>query len=132
MNKKLNYDFKLKDYEATKARHIVQIRKVRTQANWDKIIDSNWMEEIEGMIKNGLRSTWWEYNIVKEDGRLHDYRNHQSKLREVKTAINGTTRQFIKAQLKWYGLPESWDTAFYILYYKRINAGMKRLAKYYL
>lgn len=57
--KKLDYTFHLKDLEATKARHAVQISKVRKQAKWDSIMDSTWLEDIEYMVKTG-----WEDMVV--------------------------------------------------------------------
>ena len=131
----MDYTFKLKDFEATNKQHNSRIKKVRQAIDFDTLMGSNWIEEVEYYLKTGglgVGSYWHTFSVQKEDGNLYNFRESKSKLRMVKTVINNATRAFITNSLKFHELPESWDTAFYLAYYSKINMGMKRLAKYYV
>lgn len=119
------YNFELRDYEGTKARHESRALKVKQSIKYADIFNQRTPLTIAEHIKN---QTWYTWNI-REDGRLAKWHESKAKTREVKTAVNAATRQYIIDKLKAEGLPKSWDTAVYIAYYNRVNAIMAKVMR---
>lgn len=119
------YNFTLRDYEGTKARHESRVSKVLESIKYEDIFN----QRTALTIAEDLRAkTWYSWNI-REDGRLADWSKSKAKTREVKTAVNAATRQYIIDKLTAEGLPKSWDTAVYIAWYEAINEVMARVCR---
>lgn len=118
-----NYDFKLKDFEATKSRHLGQIKKIKAdkEITYDFII-GNYLADhtINELVGNRyfFFEQWFKGKAITK-----------TLLRSLKTFINGATREYIKNSLTNENRPVSWDTAIYLVYYKKINAEMKAITK---
>jgi len=120
-----NYEFSVKDYRATKSKHSPQIRRIQESGvKYDNIIDDRFIDDVTQV----LVSKPWFYDWFRQRIQKQGYLS-KSDLRELKTAINGATRTAITGSLGFGGFPESWTTAFYIIYYKRINAFMTKMTK---
>jgi len=131
---KLNYDFQLKDFNETQSKHLGQIKRLKEaikKLNSESIygfeVWDNFLENVEYRAKN---TPFFNYNLYEKDSWVNKL-SPKRRLRMVKSYINGQTREQIIEELKARNWPESWDTAFYCLYYKKINRIMKDLAKNY-
>jgi len=132
---KLDYTFKLKDLEATKNRHIGRIKRLKQaikeinkQSVYGFGVDwANFQEKVEYVAKD---TAFYNYLLLKSDSWVSEL-SPKKRLRMVKTFINQQTRLMIIRELEARKLPKSWDTAFYILFYKKINSLMKDLVKNY-
>lgn len=124
---KLNYDFKVKDFEATQSKHLGRIIKLKKYIKEnDPTLPFDWMaDNVESDIK---KSNFYFYNIYQKDGWVRNLKP-KSRLRMIKTLVNNTTRENISKWLEYEPLPASYDTAFYCLYYKKINRIMSSVAK---
>ena len=127
----MKYAFKLRDFQATKKRHLVRIRKLEARLlsrdlnnNYHPLED--WLGEAKEIISSKVHNDdYYMYN-TQRGGRLTD-RTKQSVIKEVKTFVNRYAREWIREWLVDNDLPESWDTAFYCLYYRPINKIMREL-----
>lgn len=128
----LDLNFKLRGPEGTRQRHIVQINKLKNRGiTFDDILprqppQGDYIAEQAIEQERLQRNPYFIHNIY-ESGRWKECSQNVAK--EMKAAINSATRDEIKFQLKEKGLPESYDTAFYILHYKKTNALMKKILK---
>lgn len=121
-----DFEFKIRNFAATKQKHQKQIKKLKELViTYDDVIRSN----VEDFIVTRIMTdgSWWRYYFVprvKEKDRLT-----QSMLKELKSRVNDAMKYYIRSSLEWNKVPISYFTAFYIAYYKRINALMKRATK---
>ena len=74
--------------------------------------------EIVGSTAWHLRSQWKDW-----DDRT------QAVVKQIKSWVNGVTKNYISERLKDNGIPASYDTAFYLKYYPQVNAVMKDVAE---
>lgn len=130
----LNYDFRLKNFTETQSKHLGEIKrlkeaikKLNSESVYGFEVWDNFQENIEYRAKN---TPFFNYNLYRKDSWVNEL-SPKRRLRMVKSYINGQTREQIIDELKQRGWPKSWDTAFYCLFYKRINRVMKDLAKNY-
>jgi len=119
----LNY--KIKNLEGTRDKHHGRIKKLKEKSvKYDDIIENRFADDVEDI----LVSKPWFYRYFKEDiykkGKLT-----QSDIRSLKTAVNDATRTAIKGSLEFNDLPPSYDTAFYVANYNKINNMMKKVTK---
>lgn len=123
MNTKFNYEFKLRDFEGTKTRHLGQVQKIKADKE---------------MSFNNIMGSYTEDNIISylfNDGHYYFESWFKGKeitktlLRSLKCLVNTRYRYEIENTLKWNEKPISWATAFYVVNYKKINAEMKAITK---
>ncbi|MBE3120705.1 MAG: hypothetical protein IMZ53_08425 [Thermoplasmata archaeon] len=127
----LDLNFKLRDPEGTRQRHMVQIRKLKERKiSFEGILptmpsgaDYTGERAVEERMQD---NHFFIYNIY-ESGQWKEC--SQKVAKEMKSLINNATRDEIKFQLKDKGIPNSYDTAFYMMYYKKTNALMKKILK---
>lgn len=126
-NTKLNYEFSIRSIEDTTNKHIEHINKLKK----DKQILKKILDQLE---ENNISEIWqnhafvgysYAYGIVK---RLRVNKT-QKDLKALKNPINYVTRAHIEYLLQYYNIPKSYATAFYCIYYNRINKLMKRNLK---
>jgi len=126
INKKageLNFNFAVKDFDSTQYKHRVQIQRIKdSDLKFKEIID-NCAED--SIVSNILNSNYWIFNIGENIKKPVS----KSDLRTLKQLVNSFTWKYIRNVLDWYNKPKSWNTAFYISHYKRINAMMTRITK---
>jgi len=122
MKTKFNYDFKVKDFEATKDRHLGQIKKIKADKEISLEMMGNYVED--NIISNlvGEKYIYFEHWFKGKEMT-------KTLLRSLKTFVNCAYRGEIKRALEWNEKPISWATAFYCIYYKRINNEMKAITK---
>jgi len=135
MKVKLNYEFALKDFEATRLNHLGKIERLKRaikKLNGESIygFEMDWGNFQEIVEYHAKMTSFYNYSLLDEKGWVNQLSPKQ-RLRMVKTFINDQTRQQIVRELENRELPKSWDTAFYLLFYKKINRIMKDLAKNY-
>ena len=131
IDKNLKFRYGVKDFQATKQKHQKTIDRMnKTDLKFEDILDSDSYENIalDVCFPSGERGSLWFSYIMKpkilERGKV--MQNHINSLR---TAVNGRTREIIKRLIVAEGYPKSWDTAFYIKYYNKINKLMIRATK---
>lgn len=117
-----NYDFKLKDFEATKSRHLGQIKK--TKADKEITLDIMGYDTQDVIISYLVGDRHYYFDTWFKDKPIT-----KTLLRSLKCFVNGQYYEQIKRNLKWNEKPESWATAFYCIYYKKINTEMKAITK---
>ena len=124
---KLNYDFSIRSIEATKVNHSKRIEKLLKNKDTLKSMIENLENENEDWMFSNIDSS---RNYCYYD-RLNIFRKEkkQKQLKELKSFFNYNTINHIKYLLKSYNMPESYFTAFYCIYYKRINKLMKQNLK---
>jgi len=118
--KKLNYEFKVLNFDRTYDNHTDRMRKVR--ASGFKFRVPQKFEVVHLVMKR-----------INESSILLGYvagMTDTQQLRWVKQEVNAFTRLKIQKQLTMAGLPKSWDTAIYMMRYNTINAFMAEEAKY--
>lgn len=118
----LNYDFKLRNIDKTRENHASQMLKVKSQIKFDDILDEWAIENIASNIQN---YGYYQYN-TRIDGRWHD-KTKQAVIKELKSLVNQYTRAYIQERLDGNGYPKSWDTAFYMVYFDKVNKLMKTM-----
>jgi hypothetical protein len=118
----MNFDFKLKNMAGSIEKHYGRIEKIKkSDLKYSDVIDDNFESELISQVYN---ATWFQYRYARVPQVVS-----QSLVRELKTGVNGVTRNMIRNSLKYAGFPESWDTAFYLKYKGRVDALMKRVTK---
>ena len=123
---KLNYDFSVRNIEQTTLNHAKRISKL----NYNKDI-------LKGMIERMEERNEYEMTIVFSMSYpysrrlMQEFRQNktQKALKSLKNYANAETIRHIKYLLGLYNLPVSYYTAFYCIYYARINRLMKRNLK---
>jgi len=116
----LNYEFKVMSYERTHANHVDRIAKV---------------------IKSGFKFRHPKkfevvHLVMRQLNESHVMLGYvagmtdKQQLRWVKQNVNWIMRTKIRKQLLMTGLPQSWDTAVYIMHYGIINRFMAEEAKF--
>jgi len=117
-------DFKIKNPEATKNKHASQIKKVKqSDLKFDDVF-GRYGEDM--IISDVANSTQYQYTVKKS---LQKDKPSSFDVRQLKHIINWKTRQKIEKALKDESLPKSWDTAFYMANYNKINNMMKKATK---
>ena len=126
---KLNYTFKVRNIEATTARHAGQIKRLTNAGvRYSDIMGDPYLNDIIAyrlVDKNWYGFETWVKEPVKKAGRLT-----QEVLKHIKAEVNYYTRLFIQDQLQDSEKPKSWTTAFYAKYYDRVNREMVKTTKY--
>ena len=120
----LNYIFKIQDYSYTKKRHAKQIQKIRDSGITYRDIIS--YEIIDDLVCDVQGEPWWSFLFVRE---MEKNKLTQSLLKQIKSRVNQVMREYIARNLVLEGLPASYDTAFYIIHYDRINNLMNMITK---
>lgn len=107
-----NTYFKVKDFNKTEQKHYKKIVKLQDdyQIEYDDVLDSGAWEAVETEVWKKL-DLWKQIDI-------------DVKARSVATLINAQTREVIQNSLEFLEVPKSYDTAFYIAHYCKINEGM--------
>lgn len=128
---KLNYDFNIRNIDATKEKHTYQINKLK-KVYKDDINEI--FNRLEYNLSFELQSSGFNYQHRYENFALNSFRQDktQRNLKALKSIVNNITRNYITSQLGYYEIPKSYDTAFYCIYYNKINKLMKRELKEYL
>lgn len=106
-----NTYFKVKDFNKTEQKHYKRIIKLEElEIAYDDVLDSGAWEAVETEVWKKL-DLWKQMDI-------------EVKARSVATLINSQTREVIQNSLEFLEVPKSYDTAFYIAHYCKINEGM--------
>ena len=127
----LDLNFKVRDPQATKKTHITRIKKLKEK----EILFEDILPKVpKGPDYTGERAIW--ERLQYDQWYLHRmYKSkewqkcNQKVAKELKSRINSATRDEIKFQLTQEQIPESYDTAFYVLYYGKTNNLMKKVLK---
>lgn len=127
----LDLNFKIRDPKATKRSHARQIQRLREKGTkFDDILP----KQARGPDYTGERAI--DERLQRDAQYLYSmYKSkewqkcNQKVAKELKTRINMATRDEIKFQLAQEQIPESLDTAFYMLYYGKTNNLMKKVLK---
>ena len=124
---KLNYDFAIRDIEQTKKNHYKRILKLTK----DKMTLVHMIEQLEENNEGEVYNTSFSRNYTYAYDRLTSFREEkkQSDLNTIKVYVNDATISHIRYLLKRNELPKSYFTAFYCIFYARINRLMKRNLK---
>lgn len=123
--------FGIKSPEATTERHYGRIQKAK-DIPYKEIINDYFEGDVTSHVISGFPgrvsgSAWYSGVFapqVREKGAMT-----KTTMRELKGAVNFRTREQITENLIKGGYPKSWDTAFYMAHYDKINAMMKRIVK---
>jgi len=118
--------------EQTMEKHQGRILKAK-DIPYEEIIDPYFEEQVIQNVISGFpgrnAGSLWFYGFeeranVDKKGALM-----KSSVKELKTVVNWRTRELITDNLIRNGYPASWDTAFYMAHYNKINNMMKRITK---
>lgn len=113
--------------ERTMSTHQKKIDKAK-DIPYNEIIYSCFEDDVISTVRQkhlfGMNSYIRDNLGTDEKGRI----NRQS-MKDIKQLVNNVTRDKIKEELISNGYPASWDTAFYMLHYKRINSMMMKITK---
>lgn len=109
--------FGVKDYQKTFDTHEGRIVKLNStyKINYDDVVDNSFWITVH-------TESWKKWELMKDA-----WAKDLSEKRQARTKaqiINNYTRVAIRGSLKFLGVPESYDTAFYMKYYDQINKGM--------
>ena len=124
--------FEVKSIEVTKRRHAKKIKKAK-DISYNEIVNV-WFERdvIQRVISGSPEGygRFWFSDIFLADLKV-DKKGAlmKSSLNQLKSTVNYATRAVITERLISCGYPKSWDTAFYMTHYNKINALMKRIMK---
>ena len=120
-----NYEFSVKAPQATKKKHSPEIRRMKERYNvkYDDIIEYRFGYDVMDRISIDPNFSWLRERIIGK-GHLT-----KTDLREIKKIVNRVTRKAIKEILGINNIPVSYDIAFYMAYYPKVNALMKKIAK---
>lgn len=104
--------FSVKDFKKTSEKHHGRIVKLQDSYELDyfDVLDNSAWSDIETAVHENV-TRQIEMGITP-------------KARGVATLINYKTREVIQNSLEWHEIPRSYDTAFYIAHYCKINEGM--------
>lgn len=112
--------FQLKNYAKTAEKHHGKIVKLQDNYEldyFDVLNNSAWSdietavhENVSRQIEMGVKPT----------------------ARAVATLINYKTREVIQNSLKWHEIPVSYDTAFYIAHFCKVNEGMSDILQNFI
>ncbi len=126
---KLNYEFSVRDAQATMGRHAHKMRKIYKSYGEDSTIKQN--------IKESLNRDEIVYSLYQDRG--YYFLNHllpshreeptQKTLKQLKTYVNFATRQLLTDAIVNNDLPKSYSTAVYMTIYKYVNHEMKQALK---
>ncbi len=123
---KLNYEFSIRDIEQTRLNHYKRILKMRN----DK---STLVSIVTRLEQNNEYETYQTFDsgYTYASNLMNEFRTNKTQkvLKSLKSYINAGTIQHIKFLLDLHYLPESYFTAFYCIFYTRINKLMKRNLK---
>lgn len=111
-----NY-FKVRDFNKTEAKHHNRIIKLQDEykLKYKDVLDSDTWATIETEVHNRLKN--WKFGVGT---------------RALATLINAETRHVIANSLEWHDIPKSYDTAFYISHYCKINEGMSDILQNFI
>lgn len=119
---KVKFNFGVLDPKATRANHARTIKIVKEKITLDDILSHSEIVELEHSIYDGLLGYAFVGNAIKE-------RKGQAEARSLSFHINHKTRGWIRSNLEYNEHPVSWDTAFYMAYYGKINTIMRGMAR---
>lgn len=120
-----NYEFSVKAPQATKKKHSPEIKRMKERYNvkYDDIIEYRFGYDVMDRMSMSPNFCWLRERII-EKGHLT-----KTDLRKIKKTVNRVTRKTIKDILEIYNIPGSYDIAFYMAYYPKVNALMKKITK---
>lgn len=121
--------FGVKSPEATREKHYGRIKKAK-DIPYNEIIHPYFEENIISKMlgQSGGPGSLWFGSVFTQEVRERGAITKRT-LKELEGAVNWRTREEIQASLVRNGYPKSWDTAFYMAHYNKINALMKRITK---
>lgn len=126
---RLNYEFSVRDAQATMERHAHKMRKVYKSYGQDYTIKRNIKESLnreEILYKLYSNSQYYLMHHL-----LPSYKENptQKTLKQLKTYVNFTTRQLLEDAIVFNDIPKSYSTAVYMTIYKYVNHEMKQALK---
>ena len=126
---KLNYEFSVRDAQATMERHAHKMRKVYKSYGEDYTIKHNlneslYREEFVYSLYNA-RGYYFLHHLLPS----HREEPKQKTLKQLKTYVNFATRQLLTDAIVNNDLPKSYSTAVYMTIYKYVNHEMKQALK---
>lgn len=121
---RLNYEFSIRDINATKAKHAKTMSKLR---KWQRENNIRLIDDLIGADYYNLNGGYYVDHVLR---KFNDDKT-QKNLKELKTIVNHSVRADLVNILKYNELPASWATALYCNHYGQINKYMKRILKNY-
>ena len=113
----------------THAGKITQAKKIPYNEIIHDYFEDNVIQRVIGALGGPGGSMWFEYAFRNRASTDKKGAISKRSLSELKTRVNYCTREEIQKSLEYNGYPPSWDTAFYMAHYTKINALMKRITK---
>ena len=134
VKRNLNYDFKSASdigFNKTKASHfnkMIKLQKMETKGDlrYNYIIGTEFADEVVTSMVLDYPTNMCISRIKKE---IKEVGLTQVLLNNIKQRVNYRTRQIIQRNLEYYDIKKSWNTAFYVLHYDKINKIMKLATK---
>ena len=126
--KKLDYDFNIRSIKETKLKHDRIIKKLKKEYKNEL---KNILNDVELILEDEILNTFFANNYNYNLHQLNQFKKErkQKHLKSLKSAINNIARNYITFLLKCKNIPASYATAFYCIYYAKINAIMKKELK---
>jgi hypothetical protein len=107
--------FGVRDMQATSSKHQVAMGKVRERVAYRQVVN-------DGFFASVVEQTNQKLGLYQRMGL-------KTAPRTVRTIINGITYQEIINHLEAKNYPKSWVTAFYMVYYEKINSLMEEVVR---
>jgi hypothetical protein len=112
---KMNKHFLVKNLAKTIEKHMPKVERLKKAMeaqglSYEDILDSDSWQVVDTKVENRLQ--------------LWERMNMKTKERSICHLINEETRQVIINTLEYYGIPKSYDTAFFISNYARVCESM--------
>lgn len=116
--------FGVKDYQATFNKHQSKIVKLQDsfEISYEDIVDSDFWNSVDYEVISSTSFYYYSENRWNPDHE--DYIGEKRTKREQARLINHYTRLAIQKNLKENNIPVSYDTAFYMAHFMKINEGM--------
>ena len=122
--KELNLCFGIKSFDCSRAKHESRVKTLKKQGiTYRDIIDYYFEDNLTSTIISSTQFNYYYRDLFAREGRT------KSNVRTLKTFVNVKTRELIQQALEYEGVSKYYDTAFYCMYYTRINALMKRVLR---
>jgi len=114
--------FTLKSYDDTYIRHSGRVSKTN-KVPYKLIVDKNFQKNVIDKVVYGYGFDQLVSDVT-DRGKLM-----KSHLRSLRISVKWATHVVIGKQLTKYSYPKSWDTAFYVTNYEKINSMMERITQ---
>lgn len=113
--------FGLKDYDKTYHRHSDKISKAHN-IPYTLVVDKDFSEDVIFKVEHsGLN---WLINNVQQRGKLMPMH-----IRKLRIDVKWATQYVIQQRLMKYSYPKSWQTAFYVSNFAKINKLMEKITQ---